>query len=82
MVTLKVNPREKEYLTYMLRGMKPTEIAEIMNITVHTACNYKAGILKIPKALDFAFFLYVISISFKKNDFNIFFRKRLFFIFS
>ena len=46
MVTLKVNPREKEYLTYMLRGMKPTEIAEIMNITVHTACNYKAGILK------------------------------------
>ena len=46
MVTLKVNPREKEYLTYMLRGMKPTEIAEIMNITVYTASNYKAGILK------------------------------------
>ena len=46
MVTLKVNPREKEYLTYMLRGMKPTEIAEIMNITVHTACNYKADNLK------------------------------------
>lgn len=46
MITLKVNPREKEYLTYMLRGMKPTEIAEIMNITVYTACNYRMGILK------------------------------------
>lgn len=46
MITLKVNPREKEYLTYMLRGMKPAEIAEIMNITVYTACNYRMGILK------------------------------------
>ena len=27
-------------------GMSVAEIAEIMGITVHTACNYKAGILK------------------------------------
>ena len=46
MVTLKVNPREKEYLTYMLRGMKSNEIAEIMDITVHTACMYRGNILK------------------------------------
>lgn len=46
MVTLKVNPREKEYLTYMLRGMKPSEIAEIMDITVHTACMYRGNILR------------------------------------
>ena len=46
MVTLKVNPREKEYLTYMLRGMKSNEMAEIMGITVRTACMYRGNILK------------------------------------
>ena len=48
MVTLKVNPREKEYPYIHAKGegMKPNEIAEIMDITVHTACMYRGNILR------------------------------------
>lgn len=45
MVTLKVNPREKEYFTYMIRGLRSEEIAEIMGITIGSAKAYRNNIL-------------------------------------
>ena len=60
-MTIKLTQRQKDICTYLIRGKKNTEIAEILNISRHTVKAYISSLILNTKVKNRTELAYVLG---------------------